>query len=53
MNICDNVKLFDKDRYVDMRRLIVEKMSFTNKLLKYSNSVLESLTSLRVDRETN
>ncbi len=53
MNICDNVKLFDKDKYVDMQRLIVEKMFLTSKLLKYSNNVLESLTSLRVDKETN
>jgi hypothetical protein len=49
MNICDNVKLFDKDKYVDMRRLIVEKMFFTNKLLKYSNNVLKSLIFLRAD----
>ncbi len=53
MNICDNVKLFDKDKYVDMQRLIVEKMSFTSKLLKYSNNALESLISLRADRETS
>ncbi len=49
MNICDNVKLFDKDKYVDMRRLIVKKMFLTSKLLKYSNSVLESLILLQAD----
>jgi hypothetical protein len=36
-----------------MRRLIVEKISFTNKLLKYSSEALESLISLRADEKTN
>ncbi len=53
MNICDNVKLFDKDKYVNMRKLIVEKMFFTNKFFKYLSNVFESLTFLRVDKETN
>ncbi len=51
--MCDNVKLLYKDKYVDMQRLIVEKISFTSKLLKYSNEVLESLISLQVERKTN
>jgi hypothetical protein len=53
MNICDNVKLFDKNKYVNMRRLIVEKMFFTNRLFKYSNNVFESLIFLRVNKETS
>jgi hypothetical protein len=51
--ICDNVKLLYKDRYVDMRRLIVEKISFTNRLVKYSSRAFESLISLQAERKTN
>jgi hypothetical protein len=45
--ICDNVKLLYKDRHVDMRRLIVEKISFTSRFLKYSNKILQLLISLQ------
>ncbi len=51
MNICDNVKLFDKSKYVDMQKLIVEKMFLTSKFFKYLNNVFKSLISLRVDKE--
>jgi hypothetical protein len=51
--ICDNVKLLYKDKYVDMRRLIVEKIFFTSKLLKYSSRIFESLTFLQAERKTN
>ncbi len=49
--ICDNVKLLYKDKSVNMRRLIDEKISFTNKLFKYSNTILESLISLKIERK--
>ncbi len=51
--ICDHVKLLYKDRYVNMQRLIVEKISLTSKLLKYSNKAFESLISLQVERKTS
>jgi hypothetical protein len=50
--ICDNVKLLYKDRYVGMRRLIVEKISPTSRLLKYPGRALESLTPLQAGRKT-
>ncbi len=51
--ICDNVKLLYKDKYVDLRRLIVEKIFFTSKFLKYSNKVFELLIFLQVERKTS
>jgi hypothetical protein len=51
--ICDNVKLLYKDKYVDMRRLIVEKISFTNRFFKYSSKAFESLIFLQVERKTS
>ncbi len=53
MNICDNMKLFDKNKYVNMQRLIVEKMFFTSKFSKHLNNVLESLIFLQIDRKTS
>jgi hypothetical protein len=51
--ICNNVKLLYKDKYVNMRRLIVEKIFFTSKFFKYSNEVFESLIFLQIERKTN
>jgi hypothetical protein len=51
--ICDNVKLLYKDKYVNMRKLIVEKISFTNKFFKYSSEVFESLISSQAERKTS
>jgi hypothetical protein len=51
--ICDNMKLLYKNRYVDMRKLIVKKIFFTSKFFKYSSKAFESLISLQAERKTN